>query len=210
MAKGRIIEIDILRTFAILMMVAYHVAYDLYAFYDWDINLFGSSWQTFRIITASLFLLIAGVTSNFSRDPLRRAMIVIGCALLITAVTYVYDPSTFIYFGILHCLGIGMLLLILFRRLNELNILLGIAVLFFPTPTAPLPTLDYYPFLPWFGLMLIGYGIGHYLYIRNDLRFLFSTFRFPLSTFPGRHSLIIYLVHQPIILLLLRLLLHSR
>ncbi len=169
----RITEIDLLRTIAIALMVIYHVAFDLWAFYDFDIDLFGNAWQTLRIITASLFLLVSGASAQFSNRPFRRAGIVLGCAVLISIVTYIYDPDTFIYFGILHCIGIGMLLLIPLKRFKELLIPLGILLLLLPTPNAPLPTLDYYPLIPWFGLMLIGSGLSHYLYIRNQ----FSTFQ---------------------------------
>jgi uncharacterized membrane protein len=181
------------------MMVVYHAAYDLYVFYDWNFDLWGENWQTFRVMTASLFLIVSGIAVNFSTRSLKRALIVLACALLISAVTYLYDPRTFIYFGILHCIGLGMMLLIPLRKLKELNILIGIAILtLLPTPNAPFPTLDYYPLLPWFGLMMIGAGLGHYLYIRNDLRI----FRFPLSvfSFPARNALLIYMVHQPILL----------
>jgi len=206
MAKERITEIDLLRTLAIALMVIFHTAYDLWAFYDWQIDIWGTQWQILRILTASLFLILAGVSSNFSRRPLKRSLIVIACALLISAVTYVYDSNTFIYFGILHCIGFGMLLLIPLKHLKEFNILLGIAVVtLLPTPNPPLPTLDYYPLIPWFGLMLIGAGLGHYLYIRNN----FSTFQYfsiSVLVLPGRHALLIYMIHQPILLAVLYLL----
>ncbi|MAE68412.1 MAG: heparan-alpha-glucosaminide N-acetyltransferase [Candidatus Peribacteraceae bacterium] len=206
MAKGRITEIDLLRTVAIILMVIYHTAYDLYTFYDWHINLWGESWQTFRIITASLFLILSGIATNFSSKPLRRALIVLACAVLISITTYLYDPTTFIYFGILHCIGLGMLLLIPLKKLRELNILIGIAILtLIPQIPAPLPTLDYYPIIPWIGLMMIGSGIGYYLYIRNNLR-LPITYHLSLITLPGRHALLIYVLHQPIILATLALL----
>jgi|TARA_Y100000310_G_scaffold336654_1_gene421779 uncharacterized membrane protein len=187
-------------------MVIYHTAYDLYTFYDWHINLWGESWQTFRIITASLFLILSGIATNFSSKPLRRALIVLACAVLISITTYLYDPTTFIYFGILHCIGLGMLLLIPLKKLRELNILIGIAILtLIPQIPAPLPTLDYYPIIPWIGLMMIGSGIGYYLYIRNNLR-LPITYHLSLITLPGRHALLIYVLHQPIILATLALL----
>jgi uncharacterized membrane protein len=202
----RITEIDLLRTIAIIFMVVYHTAYDLWAFYDWQIDLYGEAWEVFRIVTASLFLIVSGIATNFSSKPLKRSLIVLACALLISVVTYAYDPTTFIYFGILHCIGLGMLLLILLKRLKELNILIGIALLTLaPTLSAPLPTLDYYPLLPWFGLMMIGAGLGHYLYIRNNLRSRITNHQ-SLITFPSRHALLIYMIHQPIILTLLGLL----
>lgn len=199
MAKKRIIEIDLLRTIAIIMMIVFHIAFDLYYFYGFPIDLFGSVWQSFRILTASLFLIVAGIATNFTAQPLRRAGIVLSCAALISMVTYIYDPKTFIYFGILHCIGLGMLVLIPLKRLKEFTILIGLALALAPALSPLRPTLDFYPPIPWIGLMLIGYGVGHYLYVRNNFR-LPITINQSLITFPGRHSLIIYMIHQPIIL----------
>ena len=211
--KDRIIEIDLLRTIAITLMIIYHTAFDLWYFYQWDIDLGSTAWTAFRITTASLFLLISGISSRFSKHPFKRALVVLACAMLITGVTYVNDPSTFIYFGILHCIGIGMLLLIPLKRLKEMNILLGIILLFFPLFSFHFPlstlhfvraTLDYYPLIPWFGIMLIGSGLGHYLYIRNTLHLPGAIPN--ILTWIGKHALIIYMIHQPILLVLLALL----
>lgn len=215
MAKERIIEIDLLRSLAIVLMVIFHAAFDLWAFYDWQIDIWGTQWQILRILTASLFLILAGVSTNFSSRPLKRALVVIACALLISIVTYVYDSSTFIYFGILHCIGVGMLLLILLKKIREWNIILGLMVILYPLSTIhyPLfdrPTLDYYPLFPWFGLMLIGAGLGHYLYIRNNLRYMTMRAGMPAlqyAVFPGKHALLMYMIHQPIVLGILYLVL---
>ena len=198
MAKERITEIDVLRTIAIVMMIIYHTAFDLRSFYSWDIDLFGRSWEVFRVITVSAFLLASGMSSQLSSRPLRRAAIVLGYALLISAVTYIYDPNTFIYFGILHCIGFGMLLLIPLKKLKEFCIPLGVAILFLPTPNPLAPTLDCYPLFPWVGLMMIGAGIGHFLYIRNS--FIIHNSKFKILALPGRYALLIYMVHQPILL----------
>mgnify|MGYP002725626568 CR=1 FL=1 len=211
----RVTEIDLIRTVAIILMIIYHTAFDLWAFYDWNIDLWGEAWQTFRIITASLFLIVSGIATNFSSKPFRRALIVLACAMLITIVTYVYDPSTFIYFGILHCIGIGMLILIPLKQLKEFNILLGLTIVSFQIfnfstfQIFTRPTLDFYPLLPWLGLMMIGSGLGHYLYIRNDLQLITPQASMPALqyfVFPGKYALLIYMVHQPIILGILALL----
>lgn len=205
--RQRVVEVDLLRTIAIVMMVIYHAAFDLWSLYSWDIDLYGRHWDTFRIITVSLFLIVSGMSTQLSRKPAKRAAVVLGCAVLITVATYIYDSSTFIYFGILHCIGLGMLLLIPLKRLNEFCIPLGIVILFLPTPNPLAPTLDFYPLFPWVGLMLIGSGLGHYLYRRNTFKILNS--KFNILTIPGRHALLIYMIHQPILLGILYLL-HTR
>lgn len=206
--QTRIPEVDLLRTIAIIMMVIYHTAFDLHVLYHWNIDLWGAGWETFRIATVSLFVLVSGIASQLSKRPIRRALIVLAAALLVSVVTFIYDSTIFIYFGILHCIGVGMLLLIPLKKLNELLIPIGLtltlAPILFPalapilTPPPIRPTLDYYPLIPWFGLMLIGSGIGHFLYRRNTYRSLITDHR--ILTIPGRHALVIYLIHQPILL----------
>lgn len=207
MAKERVIEVDLLRTIAIVLMVAYHTAYDLLTVYGAAINLWGGYWETIRILTVSLFLFVSGVATNFSTKPYTRAATVLLYGMLISLITYTYEPRTFVYFGILHCIGIGMLILIPLKRLKELLILLGIAITLLPEMHAPRATVDFYPIVPWVGFMMIGAGIGHYLYKRNDLRLPLKAH--PILTWPGRHALLLYLIHQPILLVVLALL-HSR
>jgi uncharacterized membrane protein len=64
--------------------------------------------------------------------------------------------------------------------------------------------VDYYPILPWFGIALLGVFVGHTLYPGGTPRFTLPDLsqRAPIRglTFLGRHSLLIYLVHQPILL----------
>lgn len=168
-------------------------------------------------------------------------------ALLVSIATFIVDPETYVRFGILHLIAIATLILPLAAPLKEWNALLGLLVLttaellpasaqttlLIPLGIPPdnFATVDYFPFLPWFGVILIGYAIGYFLYIRN-LRWrkpeAFSILNSPafaqpslklwpaskatagrqfsiLARWPGRHSLLLYLVHQPIILSVLHL-----
>jgi uncharacterized membrane protein len=116
-----------------------------------------------------------------------------------------------------------------FFPLKKYNIGLGfifIAVgFFFSTITGPIwllflgihpatfSSVDYEPLFPWFGMVLIGMGLGDYFYNGNIRKFPVP--RVPGSlmralTFPGRHSLVIYLIHQPIIILLLGVLTNTK
>ncbi|MCK5019794.1 MAG: DUF1624 domain-containing protein [Candidatus Peribacteraceae bacterium] len=191
-----------MRTIAIVMMIVFHFIYDLNEFTNITINIKSEGMEIFKIITASLFLFVAGISTNFSKNQFKRALIVIGAGIIITLTTYIYNPNTFIRFGILHCIGVGMLILIPLNKLKELNILLGLFILMIPIQfPPPHTTLDYYPLLPWLAVMLIGFGIGHYLFVRKNI-FQKKSYSKSLSnlTFLGRHTLLIYMIHQPIII----------
>ena len=68
-------------------------------------------------------------------------------------------------------------------------------------------TVDYFPIFPWFGIVLVGMFVGNVLYKNYSRSFklkdLSSKKEVKLLSFLGRHSLIIYLIHQPIIITLL-------
>ncbi len=59
-------------------------------------------------------------------------------------------------------------------------------------------SMDYFPLLPWFFLFLIGTFYGKRLKDGRAKPFVYKTRIKPLA-FVGRHTLIIYLLHQPII-----------
>jgi len=67
-------------------------------------------------------------------------------------------------------------------------------------------TLDYEPLFPWFGVILIGIAVGVWLYPKGNRRFSLSFWGenvppvLKFFSFLGRHSLFVYLGHQPVIL----------
>lgn len=228
----RLPELDLLRTIAILCMVVFHGGYDLAVFYDWDIPVFGPAWTLFARATASLFLLLVGISFAISashketithlwKRQHNRFWMLAGSAALVSIATYLADPGTFVRFGILHLIALSMLILPLIRFLKEWAIFLGAAIAIagqwtIQTSTlqplsmimgfAPIGfmTVDYFPLLPWLGVILIGYGLRYLLYVRLTgwRPVLFD--RIPTTiTWPGRHSLMIYLVHQPVLLAIL-------
>jgi len=251
--KKRFVEIDLLRTVAIVMMVVYHTGYDLAFFHNFDFDPLSGNWKLLARSTATLFLLLVGISFviSWERLPaearktqagtrirgirtaaafckyLKRGLTILAFGLLITIVTYFWDPDTYIRFGILHMIGVSVILLPFFRRLREWNVLiatliimLGINIRNFSLFTFPfsllLPfgitppnftTLDYYPLLPWFGVVLIGLALGDFFYIRTKRTPKPTNQMLQFLSFPGKHALIIYLVHQPILLLSLNFLL---
>ena len=247
-------ELDLLRTLAVIAMIIYHTAFDLAEFYGWDLDIFEGGWKLLGRGTATLFLILVGVgfaiswnrhhdqlsakgdrriataTWKYPAKYLKRGLGLIALGMVISVVTYVVDPETYVRFGILHLIGTGILVLPFFVRLREWNFLIGCTVIFLgeillnggPAAKSDSPLLlplgitppffssvDYFPIFPWFGVMLFGYAIGYFIYVRNPVWHpLFPNYesRFPILWL-GRHALVIYLFHQPILIILLSLLL---
>ncbi len=238
-------EIDLLRTFAILCMVIYHGAYDLETMYGWQIGLSEGLWPIFQKAVASLFLLLSGISFAIAHERakvkgnpwkrhLKRAATVLGAAMLVTVATWVMNPETYVRFGILHLVGVGILLLPFFVRFKEANILIGLLVMIaggwigtlrassaFLLPLGIMypgfRTVDYFPLVPWFGVMMMGMGVGYFVYVRHRAwrewiaagnvpsarRKRTLGFCSPWMMWPGRHSLGIYVWHQPVLFLVL-------
>jgi uncharacterized membrane protein len=235
---SRLWEIDLFRGIAILMMVVFHTLFDISFFGIAPVDLSNGFWRYFAYSTASLFLIIAGVSlvvsharsrQKISGLPLalkfvRRGVFIFTFGLFVTLGTWLYLREGFVIFGILHMIGISVMLSPLFFRLGKLNVLPGLFCIaagsltsgmtgpVFLLPLGIMPagftSVDYTPLLPWFGMVLIGMGIGESLYAGGtrqfSLRQLPDLLIAPFS-FLGRHSLAIYLVHQPVIILALAL-----
>ena len=229
-------EIDLFRGIAILMMVLFHTLFDLSFFRIFPVEVASGFWRYFAFATASLFLLIVGVSLTISRAriPARvsryqtilkfvlRGAGIFFLGILVTLCTWLYLGEGFIVFGILHLIGVSIVLSPFFFRFKKINIVLGVlcivtgfifAAINGPIWLLPLGihpatfwSVDYEPLFPWFGLVLIGMGLGEYLYPDGLRKFtppqIPAVFTQPLA-FLGRHSLLIYLVHQPLIILML-------
>ncbi len=225
----RFIELDLLRTLAFVLMVIYHTGYDLAHFYSWDIDVFHGEWKALQLVIASLFLFLVGVSSYVSgnRHIWKRLVRIGGAALLVSIVTYAIDAETYVRFGILHLIAVSALILPLLAPLRAWLIIPGVLLLclhpFISSIDVPIPillpfgihadtlrTVDYYPLVPWFGVVLIGYGVGCLVYaqkLRETIRDTRSSQLLVLAASPGRHSLLLYLIHQPIIIAVLWILL---
>lgn len=228
----RIAAIDALRGAALCLMIVYHFFFDLnwFAFIraDFDHDPF---WLGFRAIIVSSFLLLVGSSLLLARRAgitrrrfWRRIALIAFCAILVSVASYVTFPRTFITFGILHCIAVASVLAWPATRFPRLALLAGIAIVavgnvvtlpLFDNPwlqwlgltTHKPATEDYVPLLPWLGVVMIGIALGDWLSIRQ-----FRPLR-PLSRVAprwliwlGRHSLLVYIVHQPIMIGLLRVL----
>lgn len=224
--KQRIWEIDALRGICIFGMIVIHFFYDLvdvYALVSWD---YPDFIQFFFDWGGIIFLLISGVSATLGSRSVKRGLIVFACGMLCTAVTWamaemgMLAERIVIWFGVLHCLGLCMLLWQLCKRmpawlLAVLGIALIVAGFWLEAQTADYPWLvwlglrfpgftsgDYFPLLPNFGYFLVGATLGRTLY-RNKTTLLpkinSQTPVLRFLQFCGRHSLWIYLIHQPVL-----------
>ena len=70
------------------------------------------------------------------------------------------------------------------------------AYLGFPAPS--FFSTDYFPLIPWIFLYITGYFLGRFTADR-DLNRLFTGKQVPLLNFVGQNSLMVYLLHQPVL-----------
>jgi len=229
----RFFEIDAARGIAIIFMILYHIFYDLYYFAGLDIDLWsGPLWFIGRASAATfIFLVGVSLTISYSRAKtqlteketfkkyLYRGIRIFSWGLLITAMTYLFLDKGTIYFGILHFIGLSIILAYPFLKFRQLNILLAAAIitiglyikglafntaLLIPLGLKPeiFYTLDYFPIFPWFGAVLLGIYIGNTFYPNGKRMFRIPDIKRQLRPlrFLGKNSLMIYLVHQPILI----------
>ena len=128
MAKrsGRIYFLDELRALALIGMIIYHAAYDLYAIFGLDFDFYSPGWDTLQMAVCCTFIVIAGISSRLTKNALKHGMVVFGSGMLMTLCTYFFMPSQVIWFGVLHFLGISMMLYYLIRKsVNKAPALIG-------------------------------------------------------------------------------------
>lgn len=223
--KNRIWELDAFRGLCIIGVVIVHTIYDLQMFgmmsYDTP-----TLFNIIRDYGGLLFVLMSGICVTLGHHSFRRGIIVFLCGMVITGVTYgmfFFDMAgeyILIHFGVLHLLGICMMFYSLYKHLPTWAVaLMGIAIVVLSFVikdvrsesfmTIPLGIMtrgymasDYFPLIPNLGWFMLGTVLGRIVYDKKTsllpkvphknapVRFL---------SFCGRHSLWIYMGHQPIV-----------
>ena len=225
--KKRIWELDALRGLCILGMVVVHLVYDLvdlYGLVQWEyppLFTFVQQWG------GVLFLLISGICVTLGSRCIRRGLLVFGCGMVVSAVTWgMYyfgfsEKSIIIYFGVLHCLGLCMLLWPIFRKLPHWALaVIGLVLVtlgFYLQTLEPVSTQwlmplglpwkgfassDYFPIFPYLGFFLLGSALGKSVYRNKESLLPKVNAHNPIIRFfllCGKHSLGIYLLHQPLL-----------
>jgi uncharacterized membrane protein len=225
LATARLQSVDVYRGLALVAMAAYHACWDL-NYYGLITVGIGEDpvWITAQrsILTAFLLLAGAGLTLGHAdginwRAFLRREALLVGAAIAVSAGTWFLFQDYFAYFGVLHMIALGSLLCLPFVWAPLwAGILVAIAVLALPLLyssdlfdprwlnwigffKATPETADLVPVFPWLGVMLI--GVLGMRVLRAAPAFAWSSLN-PIVrglAFAGRWSLIVYLIHQPIL-----------
>ena len=217
--NARVNEVDILRGMAIVLMVIFHFFYNLAAF-DWlDISTNKDiEWRVFRAVIVSGFLLAVGMSSylvyskHVNLIKLSKTVAkLISVALLLTVGSLFMYPNAWVYFGIIHFIAVALPISVIFARFPTVALIVGVACLaayhldwISMRPiwlwsvehlSIPRKTTDLVSFIPWISPVLIGIYLMHKSLF--NIRIKDNVISDKLA-FLGRHSLAIYLIHQPI------------
>jgi uncharacterized membrane protein len=223
----RFAALDLARGLALVAMVIFHCAFDLDALGLAPVGIESVGWRSFAKLIAGSFLFLSGVSLVIAHGEAlrsaayaRRLAILIGAAALVTLGTWYAMPDQFIFFGILHSIAFASLVGLLFLGAPALVMLAAAIAAFalpqlFASPAFDAPaliwlglgtthpvTLDFEPAFPWLAPFLLGMAaaqVGFAPFARSRLaawRPLLPPAR--ALSFAGRHSLAVYLIHQPV------------
>lgn len=228
MAGKRFLALDAARGVALLAMALFHLLFDLSYFKGWPIDVHSGFWFYFARATAASFIFIAGVSIYISDSRLeekqrawhhiRRGARIFSAGILVTAVTLVLFSENAVWFGILHAIGFFVAFLWPLARMGWINLALaagvftawlaasGIAVqfpwlLWLGIPPVGFQSFDYVPFVPWAAPFLLGLWAGRPLlaWMARHEGLGASNFGVGWLAWLGRHSLLFYLAHQPLL-----------
>jgi uncharacterized membrane protein len=211
MHKERIQIYDTTRGYAILAMIFFHIPYSIEFVFDQSYLIDTTFYPYIGILIGSLFIILSALNATHTTDAyklIKRGLRVLSYAMGLTVVTYLISMP--IHFGILHVLGTSLILVGILKSQKKLLYILilllllalslseyGKIVLGFPPATYA--AFDYYPLIPWALLYGLAYIGGH----KIDKTTLQTTHNFNIIQKIGQRSLVIYLVHQPILLIIL-------
>ena len=212
--------LDAWRTLAIVLMLAYHFLYDLYIFGVLSAaQLFSTPLNVLERFICCSFIFLAGASARFSRNNLRHGLTVLAAGVIVEIGAAVGGQT--IRWGVLMLLGSSMVLWHFLekylQKCQQFNLSVICLALYTFTNwwtktttvsvkwlyplgfTAPgFRSADYFPLLPWFFLFLIGTVLGGWCLDNQDSPLLTKPLP-KVLTWPGRHSLVIYVLHQPVL-----------
>lgn len=206
----RIPEVDFFRGLAIVFMVIFHVAFNLYYFELASPNLWSGPWHWMARAAQFLFLGLVGVSIVLSSrgfvGQVRRALWIALLAGLISVGSSFVFGSDWVRFGVLHFIALAIPLVTLFKGKPVAALVLGAFILVYgrsfsdPFSGFLLSPYDYFAPLPWLSAPLFGLVLGELLYGEKKRSILPWANRARALLFLGRHSLVIYVLHHPVVM----------
>jgi uncharacterized membrane protein len=210
--NSRSLVIDAIRGLTIILMIFFHFSFDLFNFGILKIDIIHEPfWYALPRLIVFLFLFAVGMSLTLAhQDKIHWAVFwkrffkISFFALLISVVTYILFPENWIFFGTLHAIAFISVMSLPFLKKPHtslaLALLLFIPSIFFdkniPWLSMAHPSWDYIAPFPWLGASLLGIFAAHKgMHLWNIPNNKFVRF----LNYLGRHSLMIYLIHQPLL-----------
>ena len=213
----RIDELDSLRATALVMMLVLNFVTDLNHFGIMNTET-GDQWWWLARIAASLFVGISGVSYflahrleyDFTKTSGRTKRLIFW-AFVITIITYIFEPSAYVRFGVLHLLALASIVAFPVARKPEFALGIGLILLIIPLSSnsnlvwlglsETVIAVDYFPLNPWLGIFFIGLALASRIYPEGKP---LTEIQWPEKwLWFGRNTLTIYVIHQPILIGLL-------
>ena len=214
----RIDELDSLRATALVMMLVLNFVTDLNHFGIMNTET-GDQWWWLARIAASLFVGISGVSYflahrleyDFTKTTGRTKRLIFW-AFVITIITYIFEPSAYVRFGVLHLLALASIVAFPVARKPEFALGIGLILLIIPLSSnsnlvwlglreTGFIAVDYFPLNPWLGIFFIGLALASRIYPEGKP---LTEIQWPEKwLWFGRNTLTIYVIHQPILIGLL-------
>ncbi len=210
--KNRSVFLDVLRGFTVVLMIIFHFSFDLnhFGFVSFDI-IRHPFWYFFPRLIVFLFLFAVGAALTLAHADqikwkpfFKRLLLISFWAAVISAATYYAFSDHWIYFGTLHAIAVVSVMSLPFLKRPWESLIVGLC-LFIPSITMditipwfelPHSSWDYISPFPWVGASLLGIFAAHkgiHLIDFPENKLVKSL------KYLGKHSLFIYLVHQPIL-----------
>lgn len=217
--KKRYPLLDHIRGVAIVLMIIFHGAYDLNLYGFVEIDFFKDTlWFVFPRVIVTLFMFAVGCgltlahSSSIKWKPfwIRFSKLFV-CAVGISISTYYMFPKSWVYFGTLHSIALCSLLTLPFLKYPRVSLIIGLILIIphlilgksIPWFLMSHKSMDYIPPFPWVGVALLGVFATHQGWLKWEPK---ENILLKGLKFLGIHSLVVYMLHQPILYALATLL----
>ncbi len=233
-SSKRLHLVDTWRGFAVLGMVIYHIAFMMADLLGSSSLYSHPLMQLIGDLVRTSFLFLVGVSlslsyanrpgNEFRNRQLKRGMQVLLCALTITIASSFYSPERVVYFGILHSIAFAILVLHPFVKHPRKSFLIAVAILllffflgsfdirspylsiFYRSAQMMIRPLDHFAIIPSWSAILFGITFGYAISVSKKMKQIFEIHLkyFNWVTTCGKHALLIYMLHIPVVYLLVR------